>query len=78
MTKRPQRKSRDFNTLAKAITETATGDVEPEPQKHPAKSEGGKRGGLKGGPARAAILTAEQRTEIAKKAAQARWSHKTS
>jgi hypothetical protein len=33
----------------------------------------GRLGGLKGGKARALKLTAEQRTEIARKAAQARW-----
>ena len=34
----------------------------------------GRRGGLKGGKARAAALTAEQRKQIASIAAQARWS----
>jgi hypothetical protein len=33
----------------------------------------GRRGGLKGGPARAASMTPKQRSEGAKKAAQARW-----
>jgi hypothetical protein len=33
----------------------------------------GRRGGLKGGPARAAALSAKKRSEIAKKAAAARW-----
>lgn len=37
----------------------------------------GRRGGLKGGVARANKLTAKQRSEIARKAAQARW-HSTS
>jgi hypothetical protein len=36
----------------------------------------GRLGGLKGGKARASKLTSEQRKEIAKKAAQARWSTK--
>jgi hypothetical protein len=36
----------------------------------------GRRGGLKGGPARAKNLTKEQRSAIAKKAAQARWAKK--
>ena len=34
----------------------------------------GKKGGLKGGPARAKKLTAKQRHTIGKKAAAARWS----
>jgi hypothetical protein len=36
----------------------------------------GRKGGLKGGKARAASLTAEQRSEIAKKGAAARWHKK--
>jgi len=34
----------------------------------------GKKGGLKGGPARAASMTAEQRSASARAAVQARWS----
>ena len=37
----------------------------------------GRLGGLKGGPARAAALTAERRRDIAVKAARARWSRRT-
>ena len=37
----------------------------------------GRKGGLKGGKARAEKLTPEQRKEIARKAAQARWSSKS-
>jgi hypothetical protein len=33
----------------------------------------GKKGGLKGGPARAASMTPEERSESARKAVQARW-----
>lgn len=36
----------------------------------------GRRGGLKGGPARAAALSPKKRSEIAKKAAAARWKEK--
>jgi hypothetical protein len=41
--------------------------------KNPAAVALGRLGGLKGGPARAEKLTAEQRSEIARKAARARW-----
>lgn len=41
--------------------------------KNPAAVALGRLGGLKGGPARAAKLTAAQRSEIARKAARARW-----
>ena len=34
----------------------------------------GRKGGLKGGPARAASLSPKKRSEIAKKAAAARWN----
>jgi len=34
----------------------------------------GRKGGLKGGPARAARMTAEQRSESARKAVLARWA----
>jgi hypothetical protein len=37
----------------------------------------GRRGGKKGGPARAAKLTPEERRAIARKAAQARWNART-
>jgi len=36
----------------------------------------GRRGGLKGGPARAASMTPERRSEIARKAVMARWNKK--
>lgn len=36
----------------------------------------GRKGGLKGGKARAATLTPEQRKEIAQRAARARWAKK--
>lgn len=42
--------------------------------KNPAAVALGRRGGLKGGKARAASLSPEQRSAIAKKAAQARWA----
>jgi hypothetical protein len=45
-------------------------------QKNPYASSLGRLGGLKGGPARAAKLTAKQRREIASKAARARWGNK--
>lgn len=62
--------------MAAAIVESATSD-EPEPDpdegKNPAAVALGRLGGKKGGKARAAKLTPEERSAIAKKAAQARW-----
>jgi len=45
-------------------------------EKNPAAVELGRLGGLKGGKARAAKLTPEERSAIAKKAAEARWAKK--
>jgi hypothetical protein len=45
-------------------------------EKDPAAVELGRRGGLKGGKARAEKLSPERRKEIARKAAQARWDKK--
>ena len=71
-----QRMPRDTAQLAKRVVDVATGEVEPEPPervKDPAAVELGRRGGLIGGKARAAKLTAEERSQIARKAAAARW-----
>ena len=46
------------------------------PEKNKAAQELGRLGGLKGGKARAEKLTKEQRSEIASKAAKARWDKK--
>jgi hypothetical protein len=43
-------------------------------RKLPAAVELGRRGGLKGGPARAKKLSAEERSESARKAVTARWA----
>lgn len=67
---------RDPNQLAKLIVDIATGDVEDvkkEIDKNPAAVELGRKGGLKGGKARAQSMSPEQRSEAAKRAAAARW-----
>lgn len=70
-------KPRDLNKLAKAIVDQSSSD-EPEKDpyegKDPAAVELGRRGGLKGGKARAANLSKERRTAIARAAAEARWA----
>jgi hypothetical protein len=43
-------------------------------KKNPAAVALGRRGGLKGGPARAAKLTKEQLSESGRRAVQARWA----
>jgi hypothetical protein len=72
-----RKRPRDLNQLAKFIVDVSMGEAElPECQpdgKNPAAVELGKRSGQKGGKARAEKLTPEQRREIARHAAQARW-----
>lgn len=65
------KRPRDVNQLAKMIVDISTGEIEEKPESVKAKS--GRIGGLKGGQARAAKLTPEERSAIAKKAAETRW-----
>ena len=51
-------------------------DLKKDKGKNPHAVVLGRLGGLKGGKARAEKLTPYERTEIAKKAAEARWSKK--
>ena len=70
MTDKPPR-PRDANQLAKSVVELATGekrDIVPE------KAEAQRKGGVKGGNARAVALSPSRRAEIARKAAKTRWS----
>jgi hypothetical protein len=69
-------KRKDFTQIAFDVVRRATGEATaPAPSK---KQESGRKGGLVGGAVRASKLTAEQRSEIAKKAAQGRWGAKSS
>ncbi len=73
------RKPRDLNALAAAIVADSTDEDKPEPAddgKDPAAVALGRKGGLKGGKARAASMTPEQRSEIARRAARARWAER--
>ena len=76
MPERSRKRPRDPNQLAKQIVGEATGDapkLDPDAGKDPAAVALGRKGGLKGGKARAEKMTAEQRSAAARKAAQARW-----
>lgn len=71
------KRPRDSNQLAKFIADVATGTAElpkTDEGKDPAAVALGRKGGLKGGKARAESLSKKRRAEIAKKAAKARWS----
>jgi hypothetical protein len=71
-------KARDINKLAASIVDDATSDepTDPDEGKDPNAVALGRKGGLRGGKARAKKLSAEQRSEIARRAARARW-HKS-
>lgn len=74
VTKKPKR-PRDTNQLAKMIVDLATGEaeeVDPDEGKDAAAVALGKKGGA----ARAKSMTPERRAEIARKAAEKRWSRK--
>lgn len=78
MTNRKKRPT-DVNQRAVLIAKIATGEIEDTPDlkgKNPAAVALGKLGGLKGGKARAEKLSPKKRSEIAKKAAKARWGKK--
>lgn len=77
MPERSRNRPTDLNELARQLVDEATGDApkyDPDAGKDPAAVALGRKGGLKGGKARAAKLTAQQRSDIARKAATARWS----
>ncbi|MGB6064724.1 MAG: hypothetical protein WBG50_07930 [Desulfomonilaceae bacterium] len=73
-----KKRPRDLNLLAKSILEEAIAENTASPEeeqdtKNPNAVALGRLGGLKGGKARAKRLTPEERSEIARIAAQARW-----
>ena len=73
---RKPKRPRDVTQIAHRIVQEATGEVEredPDAGKDPKAVERGRKGGLKGGKARAEKLTDEQRSEAARKAVKARW-----
>jgi hypothetical protein len=69
----------DPNVTAFSIVQAIAGEPAPEVPadgKDPAAVALGRKGGLKGGKARAAKMTKAQRIASAKKAAAARWAKK--
>jgi hypothetical protein len=70
------KRPRDVNALARRLVDEATGNaprIDPDEGKDPAAVELGRRGGLKGGEARAERMTPEERSAAARKAALTRW-----
>lgn len=78
--KRKQKRDYDFAVTAFRVVQESTRQLEPQKEspessvdKHAAAVALGRLGGLKGGKARASKMTAKQRKEIARIAANARW-----
>jgi hypothetical protein len=68
----------DLNSLAAKIVDVATNEQPPaDDGKDPAAVALGRKGGLKGGRARAEKMTPEERREMARKMAAARWGKST-
>lgn len=79
--KHSRKRITDESQFAKAVIDLIIEETEAEPkpvkEKDPLAAELGRRGGLKGGKARAEKLSAAKRKAIAKKAARARWKKDT-
>lgn len=74
----PKKLSRDTNQRAHQVAQLLTGETEvpAEPERSPVSaylSQIGRKGGLRGGVARAEALSPRKRSAIAKKAARSRW-----
>lgn len=85
MPERSKKRPRDPNQLAYQIMLESTGQAPkfdpeavppPDSSKNPAAVALGRLGGLKGGAARAAKFSPVKRSQIAAKAAKARWGKK--
>jgi hypothetical protein len=77
MPDRSRKRPSDPNELAKQLVDEVAGDAppfNPDEGKDPAAVALGRKGGLKGGKARAAKMTPEQRSAAARRAAKARWA----
>lgn len=69
-----EKRPADVIGAAVKVMKIATGEITEQPENDGANKDYARRGGLKGGRARAKALTAEQRRKIAQKAAKARWA----
>jgi hypothetical protein len=72
MTNQPKR-PRDLNQWAKRMVDIATGDVKEDNPGPIVPADIVRQGAQEGGRRRAEVLSPEERTKIARNAAQARW-----
>jgi hypothetical protein len=74
MPKGPKGQKRPADTISRAVLVMQIATGQAQETERPAGSEANRKGGLRGGAARAAKLTPEERKKIAQKAAAKRWS----
>jgi hypothetical protein len=77
MPKGPQGQKRKADVIGNAVHVMRIATGEESETGHAPGTEANRKGGLKGGKARAESMTPERRAEIAKKAATARWKKPT-
>lgn len=68
-----EKRPADVIGAAVKVMKIATGEIEEDAERDDGKNKAAQELGRKGGKARAKALTPEQRAEIARKAAKARW-----
>jgi hypothetical protein len=73
MDKKRTNPRKDLNETAFSIVQQAIGEAEKERPTLTGKKADSRKGGLRGGKSRMESLTKEQREELARKAALARW-----
>ncbi len=84
MPKKPAKLRPDIAEVAFRVMQEATGQVpksmppSERTEKNPDAVKRGRKGGKRGGPARALVLSDLQRKKIAKKAARKRWNDERS
>jgi hypothetical protein len=75
--KKKKASQEDVNQVASRLVRESTSEPTPEAQISQLMAEMGRRGGKIGGKRRLETMTAEQRSQSALRAAQARWKKKT-
>ena len=76
MPKGPQGQKRPADVIGNAVRVMRIATGEEDETSSDSGKEYARKGGLKGGKARAAALTPEERSKIAKRAAESRWHKK--
>ena len=73
MTTKRTNPRKDFTQVAFGVVQQATGEVPPIKKPLAGKRADSQKGGLRGGKSRMEAMTPEQKAELGRKAAAARW-----